>query len=138
MALTMRRRDRGAVAVEMAIILPLLLLVVGGIVDFGRLLFTQNIVTNAAREGPRARALGYTIAQADARVDDAMLGAGTHNVTHRLRTASTVTANADCPSSPVVTDRTEVTVTVTNFSFIFPIPATPPQPSAQSQMRCGG
>ena len=54
MALTMGRRERGAVAVEMAIILPLLLLVVGGIVDFGRLLFTQNIVTNAAREGARS------------------------------------------------------------------------------------
>ena len=84
MALTRGRRERGAVAVEMAIILPLLLLVVGGIVDFGRLLFTQNIVTNAAREGARTRALGYDEPTATARIDQAMLGvpSGTYTIAY--------------------------------------------------------
>lgn len=48
------RRDLGAAAVEFAIIFPLLLLVVAGIVDFGRAFFTQIQLTNAAREGARA------------------------------------------------------------------------------------
>lgn len=47
-------RERGAVAVEMAIVLPLLLLILGGIVDFGRAYFTQIVLANAAREGARA------------------------------------------------------------------------------------
>lgn len=50
----MVRSERGAAAVEFAIILPVLLLVIAGIVDFGRAYFTQIELTNAAREGARA------------------------------------------------------------------------------------
>ena len=49
----MARAERGAAAVELAIVLPVLLLVIGGIVDFGRFFYTQIQVTNAAREGAR-------------------------------------------------------------------------------------
>jgi hypothetical protein len=52
------RRDRGAAAVETAIVLPLLLLLIFGLVDFGRMLNAQIVVTEAAREGARAGALG--------------------------------------------------------------------------------
>lgn len=48
------RRQRGAAAVEMAIMMPLLLLVLAGIVDFGRFFFTEIQLANAAREGARA------------------------------------------------------------------------------------
>lgn len=51
---TRRRADRGASAVEFALVLPLFLLVIAGVVDFGRAFFTQVILTNAAREGARA------------------------------------------------------------------------------------
>ena len=44
----------GAVAVEFTIIFPLLLLVTFGIIELGLLLFNQQIITNAAREGARA------------------------------------------------------------------------------------
>ncbi|MFF0343854.1 TadE/TadG family type IV pilus assembly protein [Kribbella sp. NPDC004875] len=50
--------DRGATAVEFALLLPLLLLVVMGIVDFGRMLNAQESLTQAAREGARLVALG--------------------------------------------------------------------------------
>lgn len=46
--------ERGAAAVELAIVLPVLLLLIGGIVDFGRFFFLQIQLTNAAREGARA------------------------------------------------------------------------------------
>lgn len=48
------RTDRGAAAVEFAILLPLLFLFLGGIIDFGRYMYTRVTVTNAAREGVRA------------------------------------------------------------------------------------
>jgi len=44
----------GGVAIEFAIILPLLLLVTFGVIELGLLLFNQQIITNAAREGARA------------------------------------------------------------------------------------
>ena len=137
-----RRRERGAAAVEMAIVLPVLLLVMGGIVDFGRALFTQNIATNAAREGVRMRALGYTTTQADTRIQQSMVGvsAPSYAVTYTLvqGSAGTLTANAARPSAPTITDRQRVTVTLSNFDWIFPLPLTPPDLSAQAEMRCGG
>jgi Flp pilus assembly protein TadG len=47
-------RDRGAAAVEFALVVPVLLLIVFGIIDFGRLLNAQLQVSEAAREGARA------------------------------------------------------------------------------------
>ena len=44
-----RRRRRGASAVEFAVILPVLMLLVLGAVDFGRFASTYIAVTNAAR-----------------------------------------------------------------------------------------
>jgi Flp pilus assembly protein TadG len=52
------RRDHGAVAVEFALVLPLLLILVFGIIDFGRLFNAQVNLTQAAREGARLAALG--------------------------------------------------------------------------------
>ncbi|MGD0376165.1 MAG: TadE/TadG family type IV pilus assembly protein [Streptosporangiaceae bacterium] len=51
-------RDRGAAAVEFALLLPVLLLLVFGIIDFGRALNAQITLTQAAREGARLAALG--------------------------------------------------------------------------------
>ena len=54
------RRDRGAAAVEFALLLPVLLLLVFGIIDFGRALNAQITLTQAAREGARLAALGQS------------------------------------------------------------------------------
>lgn len=43
--------NKGASAVEMAIILPILVLMVFGAIDFGRLFHARLIMTNMAREG---------------------------------------------------------------------------------------
>jgi Flp pilus assembly protein TadG len=51
-------RDRGAVAVEFALLLPVLLLLVFGMIDFGRAINAQITLTQAAREGARLAALG--------------------------------------------------------------------------------
>ena len=56
--------DRGAAAVEFALLLPLLLLIVLGIIDFGRMLNAQVTLTQAAREGARLVALGQPNVQA--------------------------------------------------------------------------
>ncbi|WP_144123338.1 TadE/TadG family type IV pilus assembly protein [Catellatospora sichuanensis] len=64
----MAKRDRGAAAVEMALILPILLLLVFGIIDFGRMLNTQIKLTEAAREGARAATILNTHSGATSRV----------------------------------------------------------------------
>jgi Flp pilus assembly protein TadG len=63
------RSQAGAELVEFAMVLPILLLVFGGIVDFGLLLQRQQVVTNAAREGARLAVLpGYAAGDVQARV----------------------------------------------------------------------
>jgi Flp pilus assembly protein TadG len=53
-ALCCTRSERGAAAVEFALILPVFLLIVLGTIDFGYFFFVSEIVGNAAREGARA------------------------------------------------------------------------------------
>jgi Flp pilus assembly protein TadG len=48
------RKERGATAVEFAIIATLFFSVVFGIIEFGILMFDQHVLTNASREGARA------------------------------------------------------------------------------------
>jgi len=49
-----RNRQRGVAAVEFALVLPLLLTLVMGAIDWGWFFFIDQVVTNCAREGARA------------------------------------------------------------------------------------
>ncbi len=53
----LRETERGQSLVEFAMVLPLFLLLLFSIVDFGRAFYTWLVVTNAAREGARAAAV---------------------------------------------------------------------------------
>jgi Flp pilus assembly protein TadG len=93
---TSRRRRlgdaRGAELVEFALILPLLLILIAGIVDFALMFQAYEVVTNAAREGARLRVLpGYTNADARARVTAYLNASG---LTGTANTAVTATAIA--------------------------------------------
>ena len=52
--------DRGAAAVEFALVLPLLLVLIFGMIDFGRAYNQQITLTQLAREGARLVSLGTT------------------------------------------------------------------------------
>jgi Flp pilus assembly protein TadG len=51
------RAERGQAMVEMGLLLPLLLLVVMGAIDFGRAFFAYTSAANAAREGAMCASL---------------------------------------------------------------------------------
>ena len=102
-------RERGAAAVEFALLLPVLLLLVFGIIDFGRALNAQITLTQAAREGARLAALGQP------------------NVVSRTKAAATglnpvtVTVTA-CPANAGPGDDASVTTSYA-FSFVTPVGA---------------
>jgi Flp pilus assembly protein TadG len=47
------KENHGASAVEFAIVLPLLLILVFGMIEFGLIIYDQQVITNASREGAR-------------------------------------------------------------------------------------
>lgn len=47
------RSKKGQVIVEFALIFPLLLILIFGIIEFGLLLYNKAVITNASREGAR-------------------------------------------------------------------------------------
>ena len=48
-----RRSRRGAAAVEFALVAPLFFLLIFGMLEFGRMVMVQQLLTNASREGAR-------------------------------------------------------------------------------------
>lgn len=55
--MTVGKREKGQNLVEFALILPVFLLLVVGMAEFGRGWMTRNILTGAAREGARVAAI---------------------------------------------------------------------------------
>jgi Flp pilus assembly protein TadG len=53
-------RERGAAAVEFIFVLPVYLLLLVGIIEFGHLWYLRHALTNASREGARAAVVYYT------------------------------------------------------------------------------
>jgi Flp pilus assembly protein TadG len=95
------RHSRGAELVELALILPILLIIIAGIVDFGFMFQAFMVVNNAAREGARVRILpGYTNADATARVNNYVTASGLAGTATTSVNAITIpTGGAGAPSS---------------------------------------
>jgi len=56
---TLPQRSRGQALIEFALVLPLLLLLIVGAMDLGRMFFAKIVITNAAREGANYIAYNY-------------------------------------------------------------------------------
>ena len=95
------RDDRGAVAVEFALIFPILIVILLGIIEYGSVFNAQLLLTGAAREGARSMSITGDPAQAQSAAVDAASGLSP------ALTASNVTVSA--PSCTVGAD---VTVTI--------------------------
>ena len=100
---TIRRNKharRGAAMVEMALVLPLFLMLVLGIIEFGRAMMIANLVTNAAREGARMAVLdGSTNTDVTNTVKTFLISAiGTSVSSSDITVTITVTAAAGNPN----------------------------------------
>jgi Flp pilus assembly protein TadG len=130
-----RRDDRGAAAVEMALLVPVLLLILFGIIDFGRMLNTQIALSQASREGVRGLALGTSANPTTTVQTDAFPVTGVN------------VAYTSCPANPGPTSVATVTATK-SFTYITPISGilnmlgmsslASPTITGKAQMRCGG
>ena len=101
-----RQRDRrGASAVEFAVVAPVFFLLVLGIIEFGRMVMVQQVITNAAREGARIAVLdSATPGRVTTRVNDYLSSANL--------SGATVTMVPNPPTSAGFGDPVTVRVTV--------------------------
>lgn len=95
------RNNRGQALVEFALIVPVLLMLVLGIMEFSMVIHQYMVVAGASREGARAAALGGSNAAIEAAVQNAATGLDS--------TKLTVTPSP----TPTRTQGDPVTVTVT-------------------------
>lgn len=89
---TMMRDDRGQSLVEFALTLPMLLVVMFMITEFGRALYQYNVMAQATREGARTAVVnssGGAPAAGRTRMDDFLTGSGM-NTTGLVRTVTVV------------------------------------------------
>ncbi len=128
-----RGNDRGSSAVEFALVLPFLLLLICGIVDFGRAYNAKITLANAARESVRVWALGGP--DLDELAEDVRV------VAANTATGLTITDVGPLDTACTFGETTEITVTA-SFSYITPmIGDTAPglaELSTTGVMRCGG
>lgn len=98
-----RQKRRGAAAVEFAILAPLLFLILLGIVEVGRMLMVQQVLTNGAREGARKAILpGATDAEVVSTIDNYMSSTGIQGCTRQV-SPSVATARGGDPITVTVT-----------------------------------
>ena len=121
------RSDRGVAAVEAALVLPVLLLLIMGIIDLGRAFAAKQEVTHAAREAVRVYAV-------------------THDHEKAVQAFATGTAGLACTvptiSPEPCTEGEQVAVSgACAFDFITPLGDRLPvldQIGSTAVMRCGG
>ena len=109
--------DRGAAAVEFALVAPLFLLLVFGVVDFSRAFSIQLTLSDAAAEGTRTLATGGTVVAAKSAVSSLLTPTmvSPADVSYPGTTVS-------CPTTATPGSvRASMTVAVTNFEFITPL-----------------
>ena len=71
------RRDRGQSLIEFALVLPMLMVLFFGIIEFGNAWRIYQLVTNTAREGAREAVLpSSTTVTVDAVIDERLTGGG--------------------------------------------------------------
>jgi Flp pilus assembly protein TadG len=115
-----RPSQSGQAVIELALTLPILLVIVMGIFDFGLMFQRYEVVTNAAREGARVGVLpNYTTADAQARAQQYLTSGGLSSSSATID-ATVAATTFGTPAKTV----NQVTVTVAypyTYPFIGPI-----------------
>jgi Flp pilus assembly protein TadG len=101
-----RKNRRGAAVVEFAIVAPVFFLLVFGMIEYGRMVMVQQVLTNASREGARYAVIQSTnnTTAVETKVKDYLTSAKLN--------ASASTVTVDWPASGGSGSAQPVTVTV--------------------------
>ncbi|MEY4873904.1 MAG: hypothetical protein RJB41_606 [Actinomycetota bacterium] len=115
-------RDRGAAVLEFALIVPLMLIMLVGIIEFGRAYNVVISLQGAVREGARSLALGNSSA----------------TVAGVVRSSTAITIDGILQTPCPVSGGTATVIANQVFTFGIPfVPLTSMTLEARASMRCG-
>jgi Flp pilus assembly protein TadG len=120
------RNEDGVSALEFGLVLPILMMILLGIIDYGHVFFVHLTMTNAAREGARE---GVTRHAEDAQ--SAAVAAATNYLASAGIMTAAVVATTPTDSTPTV----QVTVTVNPYTPLIGFVKTPDQLQVSAAMR---
>jgi Flp pilus assembly protein TadG len=107
------RSEKGQAMVETALLLPIIIMLLFGIVDFGRAFHAYLTLDHAGREAARLGSIGGDNADIIAKVNSSIIGLDAA----RLRAPITIGRTTD-----VATNETNVSITlIYDFNFITPV-----------------
>lgn len=110
-----RKKRRGAAAVEFAVVAPVFLLLVFGMIEYGRMVMVQQILTNASREGARCAVL-------DGATHQMVVDTVTQYLTSGSIQGANITVNPTNPEDAGFGDPVTVTVDI-GFSGVSWLPS---------------
>ena len=131
-------RERGAAAVEFALIMPVLLALVLGVVEFGHAYSVQTQLSGAAREGVRSMALtnSSTTAKTTAKAAAPTLSITDSQIAVTLKAGTTTVTSCSVAATATTPD---VTVTITYpMTFLTTFFGTSLTLKGKAVMRCNG
>ena len=132
------RSERGAAAVEFAIIAPLLFMLIFGMLQYGLAFFQIQNLRSAAREGARVAAVRGTPADVSLAISDASTGSLSYPSGGTWAYSQPVTC-ADATSGDPVTLTLTTLPAAVQASFAINIPFLPPfnlTPTISGSFRC--
>ncbi|HHX22955.1 MAG: TadE/TadG family type IV pilus assembly protein [Tepidanaerobacteraceae bacterium] len=117
------KTQRGQTLVELALVLPIIVLILFGILEFGRIFHSYIVITNAAREGVRLGAVGKPDEEIISRIREV---APLHEADTRLKvTKLEPDQSARTPGLPMTIEVTyDVELVTPLFSSVLPNPVT--------------
>ncbi len=108
-----RKPQRGAVIIEFALLLPLFLLLLMGMIEFGLLFYNKQVVTNSSREGARAGIAHIS--------ENEIIAVVESYCTNRLITFASVPSVSTAVDGELGAFGTPLTVTVSyDYTFVVP------------------
>ena len=122
------RSERGAVAVEFALLLPVLMIILLGIIEFGMAFSAQITLSNAAREGARTMAIQNSVIATGTAVI-----AAAPTVAPAIVTSQIVISPVVCAAGQVVTVEIRYP-----YHFLTSFFGSGYTMTSKAAMRCGG
>ena len=135
LSLSGARNERGAAAVEFALIASILIAIISAVIEFGFAYNELQVMTSAAREGARYAAVRNEVADVVERVGTATVGYATSEAPTVTVSGTTVSSGAACtddtPGEPVAVSWTQ------DFEIaIFGLPVMNPDTDIESVFKC--